>query len=314
VDLGPDLPTYRLRDLAWTYRADPDASRLTASYRVEDGDAAPRCELSLVRAHGSEGLHTTLSLRSADGATLPSRLLAPFFDTQAWLGPAARVAGELVLSQAGRGAWEAEFRGAIDEVDLSHLAAQLAPEHRLAGRATLHIESAHWGDQQGRGPGWVAARGRVVSTRRGTIGAPLLAALGGQLGFRLAGPLDPTMPEQEFQALGLAFAFGPEGSIEVAGALEGAYPPGAVLIHGRSFAPLAYAPERPATVAELIRTLAPEGSSRPDLLIPARRDALLIHRYLPAPPVDLQLHRTGSPPGALHQPVDMKEAMGESVR
>ncbi len=287
LDLGPAIPGYKLKDVAWTYRTDDDSSRLTASYRVvvEDGPA-PRCELTLKRARRSDTLHTTLMVRSTDGDPLPARVLAPFFDAEDWLGPHARVDGTLVLHQAGTADWEAEFRGNVDQVDLATVAGRIAPGHRLGGMARIEVESARWADQPGRGPGWVEARGTILSTTRGTIGTALLAALQGQLGFRVADAPDPSPPLQEFQALGLAFAFGPDGTIRLDGALGGSYQPDTVLVHGRSFAPMAFAPEASATVPGLIRTLALHNSARPDLMIPARMESLLIQRYLPAPPVD----------------------------
>lgn len=289
---GPDLPIYVLQDVAWTYQADGDASRLTSSCRVvriddqAHGDGpAPRCELALVRERRADGLHTTLTLRSTDGEPLPARVLDPFFSARDWLGPRARVAGEVVLQRSGSGPWEARFRGTLEAVDLAALAGRVAPQHRLGGLARVAVESSRWAEQPGRGPGWVEARGTITSTTPGTIGGALLDALRGQLGFRLADRVGAGSPDQQFQQLGLAFAIEPDGGIRLNGALEGPYQPDAVLVDGRSFAPLAFAPEGPATVPGLIRTLAPS-DDRPEQMIPARFESLLIQRYLPAPPVD----------------------------
>lgn len=293
VELGSDELGYSLTDLAWTYRvADDNAARLTASYRVAGDDGSdPRCELTLARELVRDAPQTTLILRSTDSLPLPAQVLDPFFDTRSWLGTQATMDGELTLRQLNSGSWEARFQGNLNDVDLTALARRVAPGHALNGRARVAVTSARWEDQPGRGPGWVEAVGTLTSTTPGRVSTSLLAALQSQLGFRVAGPPDPSSIHHDFQALGLAFAIDPLGEIRVGGALGNAYLPDTVLVDARGFAPFVFAPPEPATVPGLIRTLASGDAGQPELMVPAGLESLMIQRYLPAGTIDGAVRR-----------------------
>jgi hypothetical protein len=283
LELGPGIPAYRLRDLAGTMRRGQRGPTVTASYRVEDPGGSPRCELVLEDARGSQAGAATLTLRTADSGTLPARVLDPLFASGSWLGDRARVEGELELRQAAGEDWSARFRGALRDVDLAALMRRLAPARRLTGRATVEVERAEWADQPGRGPGWVEAHG-VLRAGPGTIGGPLLDSLGAQLGFRLApGRPGADRGDEDYQALGLRFDVQPHAPIRLAGGLGPEYAPDAVVVGGSHARPLASAPPGPVSVAGLIRVLVPDDPARPQQLIPARYESLVIQRFLPVP-------------------------------
>ncbi len=283
IDLGPTGPRYTLHDLAGMLQADPQAPVVTASYKVVGASGtSPRCELTLTRDRHAEVVGTRLTLKTMDGAVLPARVLDAFFNSEDWLGGDAQVQGELALQQAGSADWDATFRGSLIDVDLDRLIGRLAPEHRLSGHAQVVVESARWADQPGRGFGWVAAKGELRSGR-GTIGTPLLQALQSQLHFRIDDRADWRNPEQEFQALGLAFTIHRNGEIQLAGALGDLYRPGAVMLHGQRDLPLAFAPDGIATVPGLTRALGSSAIGSPDQVVPATFESQLIQRFLPGP-------------------------------
>ncbi len=228
VDLGAGLPAFALRDVAGSLRMTEGGTVVTASYRVENGAAAPRCELKLTRERRNEAVRTVLALKTMDSVPLPAQVLDVFFNSSDWLGARARVEGELTLRQTGAGDWDADFQGNIQDLDLAALLGHIAPRHRLTGRARLDLQQARWADQAGRGPGWVEARGRLTGGS-GTISTRLLQALQGQMRFRLAERLSLTRPEFEFQALGLSFELNRAGEIRFDGGLGPEYLPGAIL-------------------------------------------------------------------------------------
>jgi hypothetical protein len=217
-------------------------------------------------------------------------VLDPLLSASEWLGPGAKVEGELTLRQTGAGDWDADFQGSIQDLDLNTLIARVAPRHRLTGRGRLDVSMARWADQPGRGAGWVEARGRL-SGGSGQIGTTLLQALQSQTHFRLADRLTLNRPELEYQALGLAFELSRSGEIHFEGGLGPEYLPGAVLVQGQRFLPIVSAPEGTASVASLIRALAPGARAETTLQIPAQYESLMIQRYLPAPPRQAALDR-----------------------
>lgn len=271
-----------LGEIVGTVRPDPARPELSASWRVGTGAEAPRCEATLQRDLTTAGGRTRVVFRTLERAPLPAAVLDPFFASAAWLGTRARVEGELTLEQAGNEAWEAAFQGTLAEIDLAALAARLAPENRLQGRGKVQVDAARWADQPGRGPGWVEAHG-TLTAGEGTLGRALAESLRTRLGFVPAPGIAGEGEEIAFRALGLRFDFDPGGSIRLAGGLGPEHRAGAVLIGGPRRASLLMEPAGPVVVASLIRALVPEDPSRPDALVPARFESLIMQRYLPAP-------------------------------
>jgi hypothetical protein len=301
IDPGAGLERFRLRDLAGQVKVGAKGLSLSASLRP-DTPGSPRCELTLVHDRRADGLHTTLTVRTADGAALPGGALGPFFVTPSWLGPDARVDGELVLHQANAGDWDARFRGTLHDVDLGTIAGRLAPDQHLRGRGEVTIEEARWADLPGRGPGWTQAAG-TITAKTGTIGAGLLGSLRDAVGFRVDARLAAGAESVAFAPLGVRFAIAPTGTVTLAGALGPDQPPGAVALAARGRQPLLSAPEAPARIAGLIRALAPARANAPDEVIPARFEALVIQRYLPA---------AGVPPAATAPTDDATRAAATS--
>lgn len=278
---------WALRDLAASFRRDADVAELSASYRVALEDAAPRCELLLARQSGPESSKLTVRLQTAEGP-LPAASLAPFFDAEGWLGPAAQVAGTLEFERRGGAGteWEAEFRGELSDVDLAALVGEHFPGQRLSGLARLSIAEARWGAlPSGQGTGWRLARGRIAS-QRGAIGADLLRAMESEMRFRLPAPVGGGLVDVEYERLGVDFSLTPDGAIRLAGALGPGFAPDAVLTRGDRHAPLARAPEGAANVRGLWKMLVPAPS---DVLVPATTESQ-VFRLLPLPPRGLPAH------------------------
>ncbi|RUL87287.1 hypothetical protein [Tautonia sociabilis] len=285
IALGDGL-SYSLRDLACSLRFEAGAPTVEASYRLEsEGGPPPRCELVLVRDRRGDEPTTTLTLRTAgDGLPLPARVLDPFFSSEEWLGPDARVLGALVLTRAGAGDWRASFSGELIDVDLGTLVSRRVSGHRLEGRARLAIESAEWGPQPvGPGSGWLSASGELRAGP-GAVSPGLLRALHSEMRFLLAerfqvraasaGGEEDAVP---FKDLGFRFAIEPDGSVLLAGALGDAYQPGTVMTEPDGLEPIAYAPiDQEADLIGLRRTLAPSDP----VLVPAD-PSLKFLDYLP---------------------------------
>lgn len=271
IGLGDGL-AYELRDLAGSYRVDAGAPTVEASYRlVTPEGAANRCELVLRRDRDGDRPVTTLTLRTAEGLPPPASVLDPFFASGSWLGPKARVQGDLVLTKVGAGDWGASFSGVLIDVDLARLVGDRVPDHRLDGLARVAVDSAEWGPRPGGpGSGWLAATGEL-DAGPGHISASLLDALRAEMHFRPAEALDrlavpaPTGADLPYDRLGLRFAIEPDGEIQLAGALGDAYEPGAVLTEPEELDPLILAPEGAAHMIGLRRTLGPVDA----MLIPA---------------------------------------------
>jgi hypothetical protein len=272
---GLELP---LTELAATWRREPDRSTFSASGLVEAGGRPRRCELQWTRHEGSEA-RVTAQLQTLDGP-VPSGVLRPFFDADAWLGPKAEVAGTLTWERVGPSGspWEARFRGELAGVDLATLVTGRFPGRLLRGSARVEIDEARWGRLPGgREGGWRAVSGRL-SSGPGAIGPDLLDALASELRFRVdlrVGPAEAV----PFAALGLAFAMDESGAIELSGALGEQYAPGAVLARADRAATLARAPEGAANVRGLWKALV---LARGDVLVPATPEAQ-VFRYLPLP-------------------------------
>lgn len=286
LDLGPGVGAYALGDVAGTLDVTAGSPAITASFKIKEDRVSPRCELTLKRGRVGASTRTDLTFKTMDGQPVSARVLDPFFSAETWLGRAARVEGELQLSQAGSADWDATFQGSILDVDLAALVGRFAPEHRLSGLARVTFESARWADQA-RGPGWVEARGELVSGP-GSIGSEFLRALQSRLKFRLDRRIDVRRAgDWEFQALGLAFGLNRSGEIRLTGGLGAEFSPGAVIVQAQRATPLVLAPEGVATVAGLIRTLVPGSDAKPDQLIPASYESQALQRYLPVLPSEL---------------------------
>jgi hypothetical protein len=253
------------------------------SYRLASKDASTRCELTLARDRKAEPVKTSVVLKTMEGLPLPARVLDVFFDAADWLGPDAKVDGELALRQEGAKEWEADFQGNLLDVDLSTLLGLRFPSHRLSGRARVAIPSARWAERPGQGFGWVAAKGELTAGQ-GTIGLELLNALAKEMKFRLSprlARLEQRRADVAFQALGLSFAVTGDGQIEFGGGLGDEFTRGAVLA-GQS-APLAYAPQGAANVRGLIKTLVPVAAANSGVLVPLTPESRLL-MSLPVPP------------------------------
>ena len=278
--MAPGPWTYSLRDLAGTFRVADGSPTVEASYRVASADGtAHRCELKLTRDRSGKELRTTLAFKTAEGLPLPaSPTLDPFFTAADWLGPTARVQGELTLSKAGAGDWEAAFVGELIDVDLAALVGRRVPDHRLSGRARVAIESARWGVLPGgTGSGWVEARGELTAGP-GSISTSLMRALQAEMSFRLDPRLDLRPADLEYQNFGIAFAMTPDGEIELAGTLGTDSDPGAVLSEG--LVSMAYAPAGASNVLGLHRTLGPQDSD--PVLVPLTPELRFLE-FLPVP-------------------------------
>lgn len=272
VDLGDGL-SYDLADLAGSFRVEAGAPTVEASYRIATPEgAAPRCELVLVRDRRGDEPETTLALRTAnDGLPLPARVLDPFFSTESWIGPEARVMGELLLSRTGAGDWKASFSGELIDVDLGTLVGRRVPEHQLDGLARLVVESARWGPRPvGPGSGWLSASGELRAGP-GAVSPGLLRALQAEMHFDLAEAFQirtvsgGNEPAVAFRDLGFRFAIEPDGSVDLDGALGDAYLPGVVMTEPDGLEPIAYAPSEGSDLIGLRRTLAPSDP----VLVPA---------------------------------------------
>ena len=283
MDLGSHALSYSLRDLAGSLQVNATLSTITAGYRVvRDDGTGPRCELTLTRDRKAEPARTSLTFKTAEGEPVPAAVLDPFFLASENLGSSAKLDGELVLRQSGVGDWEAEFKGNLLDVELASLVNQLAPEHRLSGHARVAVEFARWADRPGRGPGWVEARGDLLSGK-GTIGVSLLHALKTQMNFKVAERAEARRIEVDFEKLGLSFAIAPNAEIRLSGGLGEEYLGDAVIVQGQRITPLVRAPDGVANVHGLARALGTEALSRPDLLTPSTAESQFLQRSLPAP-------------------------------
>ena len=286
VDLGIGI-AYELRDLAGSYREEGGGPRIESSYRIVTPEKAPnRCELVLERDRSGDEPRTLLSLRTVDGLPLPARVLEPFFSTEDWLGPDARVRGDLQLSRVGAGDWSATFSGELIDVALEALVGRRVPIHTLSGPARLVVDRAEWGpDPSGPGSEWRSVSGELTAGP-GAISPGLLLALQDEMHFRLAdadryavrlaSADEPTLP---FQGLGFRFEIRPDGVIQLDGALGDAYEPGAVLIESERFETILRAPITPADLLGFRRTLGPTDPGDA-ILVPADPNQKFLD-YLP---------------------------------
>jgi hypothetical protein len=283
VELGRESLGYDVQEVAGEFVLDRTNPTLRLAYRLAETGAGTRCELTLGRDRSAEPIRTALSFKTVEGVPLPARVLEVFFETREWLGPRARVEGSLALSQRGAGEWEAEFQGNLLEVDLAALVGNRFPHHRLAGPARVAIQSARWGDRPGQGPGWIEAKGELVSSQ-GAIGVDLCNALAREMRFRLSprmARLDPRKTELEFRSLGLAFDMRSNGEIHLSGSLGSEFTPDAVLVSGS--APLVFAPDGTASVHGLIKTLFPVADAAQDVMVPLTNESRVL-LCLPVPP------------------------------
>ena len=282
LDLGPESLRFSLREVAGTFQADRAAPTVVVSYRLAAQETSTRCELTLTRDRKTEPVRTTVVMKTMEGLPLPARVLDVFFNAADWLGPAARVDGELTLRQTGAKDWEADFQGNLLDVDLTTLVGKRFPSHRLSGRARVALKSAKWADRPGQGYGWVEAQGELT-TGQGSIALSLLDALASEMKFRLSPKLARVTPrtgDLSFQSLGLSFAMNPDGEIQFGGGLGTEFAPGAVLA-GQT-APLAYAPRGAANVRGLIRTLFPITAANAGVMVPLTPESHILH-LLPVP-------------------------------
>jgi hypothetical protein len=284
LELGQELPPFRLRDVAGTFQADRAAPTVRASYRLSSAGSTTRCELTLTRDRKAEPVRTSLVLQTMEGLPLPAGVLDIFVDSAAWLGAEAKVQAKLTLRQAEGNDWEADFSGELLDMDLAALVGRRFPSHRLNGLARVAVDSARWANRPGQGFGWVEARGELTAGQ-GSIGLGLLRALASEMSFRLpraiAEGLDGHQADVEFTSLGFSFALTRDGEIRVGGALGNDFAPDVVMAGASN--PLAYAPEGVASVRGLIKTLFPVGAADPGVLVPLTAESRVL-LSLPMPP------------------------------
>lgn len=267
-------------DLAAILKTSREHPTLTASYLIAGDANAPRtrCEMILSQSAGPEGIRTSVTMKTLDGA-IDARLLSPFFDPESWLGSLAKMDGTITLERREGHDWVAEFRGMFENVDLSSIVGHRFAGHRLSGKGRIAIEKARWADRgAGQGTGWIEARGTLLSGP-GTISVGLLRALESRMHFRLGSPIDPEKRDLAFQALGLTFAMDAQGDLKITGALGHEYMPDAVFVQGNRPLPLARAPEGLASVRGLWNTLIP---ATVEVMAPAVSEANVL-RSLPLP-------------------------------
>ena len=282
LDLGHDDLNFTVRDLAGEFSADPSMPSVKVAFRMPNQNSGTRCELTLSRDRRSEPLVTTLSLKTVEGLPLPARVLNLFFDAESWLGPDATVEGTLSLRQTGSQDWEADFQGSLLDVDLGKVVGRRFPRHRLAGRSRLVIGMARWGERPAQGTGWIEVKGELLAGQ-GSIGVSLLEALAREMKFRLSPRLvhlDPRKTEVDFRALGLSFNVQSNGEIQIAGALGAEFPPDAIVAGATTS--LLSAPQGTASVHGLIKTLFPESSANPGVLVPLTAESQVL-LSLPVP-------------------------------
>jgi hypothetical protein len=276
LDLGRDDLHFALRDLAGEFAADLSMPSVKLAFRMPNQTSGTRCEMTLSRDRRSEPLVTTLSFKTVEGLPLPARVLNVFFDAESWLGSDALVEGTLSLRQTGSQDWETDFRGGLLEMDLAKVVGRRFPRHRLAGRSRLAIERAWWGERPGQGVGWIEVKGELMAGQ-GSIGVSLLEALAREMKFRLSPRLvhvDPRKTEVDFRALGLSFEMQSSGEIQIAGALGAEFPPDAILAGATTS--LLSAPQGTASVHGLIKTLFPESSANPGVLVPLTAESQVL--------------------------------------
>jgi hypothetical protein len=287
LDLGRDDLHFTVQDLAGEFSVDPSLPTAKLAFRMPSATSSTRCELTLSRDRRSEPLVTSLSLRTVEGLPLSARVLNMFFETESWLGPDATVEGTLSLRQTGSKDWQAEFQGSLLDVDLAKVIGRRFPRHRLAGRSRLVVEKARWGERPAQGPGWIEVKANLLAGQ-GSIGMNLLEALAREMKFRLpsrVARLDARRTEVDFRALGLAFEMQSNGDIQIGGSLGAEFPPDAILA-GATTALLS-APRGTASVHGLIKTLFPESSANPGVLVPLTAESQVL-LSLPVPAESIQ--------------------------
>ncbi len=277
VDLGSGL-TFDLRDVAASFQNDRKAPGLSASYRLVDGGASTRCEMTLTRDRKAEAVETIVVLRTMEGVPLPARVFDAFFDSGDWLGAGAKAQGTLTLTQSGSADWRAEFSGDLIDLDLKTLFEKRFPRHRMTGLAHVAIKRATWANRPGQGFGWSGAEGEL-STGPGTIDFGLLQALAAEMKFRPAKKIDGRQPEVAFNAMGFTFGLASDGEIQVGGGFRNQFAPDDILVANDR--PLFKAPSGAANVRGLLKTLFPGGA---DMMAPVTADSQLLSRFLPLPP------------------------------
>lgn len=280
LDLGAGVPPYQMREVVGNFLTDEAEPTVRVSYRVVSPGASTRCELTLTRDRRADPVRTTLAFKTMEGLPLPAKVLAPFFDTEDWLGGNAKVEGALTLRQEGAKDWEAEFQGGLLDIDLSNLVNGRFPNHRLSGRGRLTINSARWTDRPGQGFGWAEARGEL-DAGPGVIGFGLLQALRTEMHFRpgpkLARTVSAGLVDLEFRSMLMSFAMTPDGELKIRGQVADD-----AVVMGAS-APLAFAPQGAANVRGLIKCLFPVTEINHAEMVPLTEKSRLL-LCLPVPP------------------------------
>ena len=283
LDLGSGIAPFQLRDVVGDFLADQVVPTVRASYRLVAFQSSTRCELTLSRDRKTTPVRTTIALKTMEGLPLPARVLDPLFDSAGWLGPDAKVEGNLTLRQDGAKEWEADFQGNLLDIDLGDVVARRIPYHQIHGKARLGVTDARWAERPGQGYGWVSVKGEL-SSGPGSIGFGMLNALSRERMFRSAPKvtkLDSSGSKNiDFRALAFKFAMTPDGEIQLRGGLGNEYADDVVMVSNN--APLAFAPEGAANVRGLIKSLVPIATVDQGLLVPLTEKSKLL-MALPVP-------------------------------
>ncbi|MBX9790360.1 MAG: hypothetical protein K2Y37_15690 [Pirellulales bacterium] len=231
-----------------------------------DTPAAHPVRMRVVRDRRHAPAHVTWELQSPEAA-IPCGLAWPWIDVPSWMGDACRFRGTLRGQQSGAGS-RTEIVGHFVEVDLRQLVSEHFPHH-LSGLAELQVHSARLVD------------GRIEQLSAAAVGGPgqvsrSLLAGGWEMLEMPAGPLPPPAVDRiAYERLALAFLLDARGLV-----VEGRCSkdlPGAVLIDANKV--LLNRPERPQSVASLVRLLCPPTPH----VVPHVREAESLLRVLPLP-------------------------------
>lgn len=261
---GPDAE-YTLNNVAGGVSFADKIGQAYLSFAL-DSRAAHPVRMRVLRDRRHAPAHVTWELQSPEAA-IPCGLAWPWLDVPTWMGAACRFRGTVRGQQSGTHS-RTEIVGHFVEVDLRQLVSEHFPHH-LSGLAELQVHSARLVD------------GRIEQLSAAAVGGPgqvsrSLLAGGWEMLEMPAGPLPPPAVDRiAYERLALAFLLDARGLV-----IEGRCSkdsPGAVLIDANKV--LLNRPERPQSVASLVRLLCPPTPH----VVPHVREAESLLRVLPLP-------------------------------
>lgn len=258
-----------IEQLAGTLIPSPERVEARLAFRWQGAAAVQPAALKLVRDRARAEPTTLVDLQTG-GVPFPAALLGPWIDCPGWLGHESTLLGRATV-ECGRQIQRWTVRGRLEGVEL----VQLVNEHfahELTGDAQIELDVEGYGSRVLRASGLLAAQ-------RGTIGRPLMAALGSELEMTAA-QLPPAMGEHlRYEELRLRYALDEHGSLTLRG--ESRYAEGALLVDANGVLL-----REPPTIQDsegLIRVLAARPGARQApvplrtaqlmQILPSRRDA-----------------------------------------